>query len=432
MMNLPEIIQLIASTPSTKEKQAILTKHSGDNLLMLSFVYAYNPRFNYYIKIEPKDVPLPGTDDISVSTLKSLDVILSREITGNDARIRTRSIMSTLNAPSQVVLSNIINRDLRCGAGTSIANKVWKNLIPEFPVMLASKYDDKGKKYLVSKAKEGFIVSLKLDGGRVAVKVNADGGVSYFSRAGNELNLFGTFDHLFSHTKNTVFDGELIVKSTTGTEARTVSNGLYTKAVRGTLSKEESESFSIVVWDAVPEDKFNVGFDSTPYRERLKNLNSYMLSDVRATVVECEHVYSLDECESFYERMISRGEEGAIIKTANMPWEDKRSKNMVKMKKSDPMDALCIGYEEGTGKYAGKIGSLICQSSCSGIKFNVGTGLNDSDREKDPAEYIGKIVEVHYNEIISSKDRDTKSLFLPVFKGIRYDLNKANSLAEMS
>ena len=51
--------------------------------------------------------------------------------------------------------------------------------------------------------------------------------------------------------------------------------------------------------------------------------------------------------------------------------------------------------------------------------------------EKNPDEYIGKIIEVCYNSVIGSKGKDTKSLFLPVFKSIRLDKTVANTLAEL-
>ena len=77
------------------------------------------------------------------------------------------------------------------------------------------------------------------------------------------------------------------------------------------------------------------------------------------------------------------------------------------------------------------IGALVCESSCGKLKFNVGTGFNDKDRGLNHGVYLGKIVEISYNEVISSRDRDTKSLFLPVFCSIRHDKNVANSLEEL-
>ena len=49
----------------------------------------------------------------------------------------------------------------------------------------------------------------------------------------------------------------------------------------------------------------------------------------------------------------------------------------------------------------------------------------------EPFELIDKIVEVKYNEVISKKTSDVKSLFLPVFVDVRFDKDIANTLKEL-
>ena len=70
------------------------------------------------------------------------------------------------------------------------------------------------------------------------------------------------------------------------------------------------------------------------------------------------------------------------------------------------------------------IGGLNLQSSEGLIKVNSGSGLNDGDREKPPEYYIGKIIEVEYNEIITAKNKDGYSLFLPIIKEVRDPADK--------
>lgn len=432
-MTIYEIIESVATIGSTKAKQEILEANKSNEVLKNCFFYAENPRVNFFIRMgESREVVAPSHGrDLSMADFLLLDRLIKRDVTGNDARQWVGNIMEPLNNGAREILCRIIDRDLRCGAGTSISNKVWKNLIPEYPVMLASKFDAKAEKYLSQfENKAGFVVQKKCDGGRVNIKVGANGVVTYYSRAGNELNLFGVFDYQFSRFTDTVFDGELLVRSKTGVEARTVGNGLYTKAVRNTLTQQEAQRFSIEIWDVIPILEFNNGIGNVPYRERLARLDQ-MKFDENVTVVESKQVRTLAECVEFYEEMRARGEEGAIIKVAGAVWEDARSKSMVKMKAICDVDALCIGVEPGTGKYAGMIGNLICQDSTGALLFNVGTGLTDADRTKDASAYVGKIVECVYNEIISAKNKSTKSLFLPVFKQVRMDKKIANSLCEL-
>jgi ATP-dependent DNA ligase len=430
-MSIYQIIQSIADIGSTKAKQQIMEDNKDNEILKNCFFYAENPRFNFYIK-STESVDVSGTEDITSDTFVQLDKILNREVTGNLARNFLPALMHSITADAQVILSRIVNRDLRCGAGTSIANKVWKNLIPEYPMMLCSKFDEKAKKYLSQfENNVGFISQKKSDGGRCIVKVDADGKVTYHSRNGNQLELFGALDKQFCDYPNTIFDGELLVKTGAGVANRLISNGNYTRAVRGTLTQEQAEMFCIDLWDMIPVNEFNAGLGTVGYRERLNELKNIIFNPLKASVVQSKFCATIEECVEFYNLMRSQGEEGSIIKVANAVFKDERSKNSVKLKAEETGDFTVIGYEKGSGKYADMIGSLICSSSCGLVKFGVGTGMTDEDRAKNPSEYISKVIEVGYNEIISSKNKATKSLFLPVFKGIRLDKNVANSLDEL-
>ena len=435
-MTIYSIIEDIAATSSLKTKQAILEANKDNEVLKNCFLYAENPRFNFYIKADAEMAfDSSGKNDVSLETFKQLDEIINRKVTGNDARLFLMSILLPLNSGARAIVIRIVNRDLRCNAGTSIANKVWKNLIPVYPVMLASKGDKKSFDYLESLVgKDNFIVQTKCDGGRVNVIVDGGGKVTYRSRNGSELNLHGFFDEQFKGFVGFVFDGELLARDLeNGIVDRKTGNGLYTKAVRGTLSKAEAGQLCMVVWDIVPSNEFLAGKGTISYRDRLNNLLTCAekFNPALVSVVESKFVNNLKDVQDFYTVMRDRGEEGAIVKVASSRWEDSRSKNMVKMKAEETCDALVIGVEEGSGKYAGMIGSLICTSSCGQLVFNVGSGFKDEDRTKPADYYMGKIVEVAYNEIITSKNKTTKSLFLPIYKQVRFDKNVANSIEEL-
>ena len=91
------------------------------------------------------------------------------------------------------------------------------------------------------------------------------------------------------------------------------------------------------------------------------------------------------------------------------------------MKAELEADLKVTGVIPGTGKYEGKIGSLRVESGDGMVTTAVGTGLSDEDRDKAPSEYIGKIVAIKYNALITDKKTKAKSLFLPVFIEIRED-----------
>jgi ATP-dependent DNA ligase len=430
-MNITQILTEIASDPSTNAKKAIIAANVGNDLLKQAFFYAYNPRFNFWIKADSLATKT-GKANVSAETFKVLDRLVAREVTGNAARDIVTAHLNTLTQADQQLVVNIMNHDLRCGASDTLASKVWPKLVPEYPVMLASKMDEKAVKHLTKfepKA-NAFIVQTKMDGGRLLAKVDESGIVTYMSRNGSTLNLFGVFDTDLAKFKGQVLDGELIVKTSSGLPDRKTGNGFYTKAVRDTLSESEAKKFTYVVWDIVPEAEYLAGVGTESYTARLAKLMKARLSS-KVEIVESETAQTIDECLVFYQIMRDRGEEGAVIKVAEAVWEDSRSKNMVKLKAINDIDAKCVGTEPGQGKYANMIGALLCEDSTGMLKFSVGTGLKDDDRKKDPSYYIGSIVECTYNEIITAKGRDTKSLFLPVYKQVRLDKKTANSLGEL-
>lgn len=428
-----QIIKQIASISSTNAKKAILQENASNEILKQCFYYAYNPRFNYWIKADGLPTSI-GTCNVNLDTFKKLDSLIAREVTGNAARDLMTQYLNTLTKEDQELVINIMNHDLRCGASDTLAMKIWPKLVPEYPVMLCDKFNEKTSKYLSQfENKAGYNVSLKEDGGRILVTVEPDGNVVARSRNGSELNVYGIFDKDFSKYPGVVFDGELIIKNSDGTPDRKKSNGIYTKLVRNTAMKEEVEQFSIIVWDMIDLKEYLSGIGNRPYSSRWSTLQ--LIAETwspRVKLIEGKNVQTLAECIEFYEQMRERKQEGAVIKVLSSVWEDKRSKNSVKLKNESEGDFLCTGIEDGQGKYAGIIGALKCETSCGQLKFSVGTGLKDEDRQKDPNEYIGKIIEVKFNEVITSKNKTTASLFLPVFSTVRYDKKIANSLAELN
>lgn len=105
----------------------------------------------------------------------------------------------------------------------------------------------------------------------------------------------------------------------------------------------------------------------------------------------------------------------------------------VKLKIAFEIDLEVVGVEEGTGKAANMMGALKLQSRDGLLKTDVGTGFRDTDRIDwwlNSVERIGSIVTVKANDIISNRNSDTKSLFLPVFLEHRLDKVQADNYAE--
>ena len=89
--------------------------------------------------------------------------LADRKITGNAAQVAIVNLLNKATAQEwNGWYRRILIKDLRCGVSESTANKIWPALIPEYPVMLASGYDDK----LVGQMIWPALVQLKLDGMR--------------------------------------------------------------------------------------------------------------------------------------------------------------------------------------------------------------------------------------------------------------------------
>jgi ATP-dependent DNA ligase len=96
------------------------------------------------------------------------------------------------------------------------------------------------------------------------------------------------------------------------------------------------------------------------------------------------------------------------------------------MKAELEADLRVTGFLPGSGKFAGKIGSLLVESADGKVKTAVGTGLNDEQRSLPFSEFENKIAAIKYNALITDKKTGAVSLFLPVFIEVREDKSEAD------
>jgi ATP dependent DNA ligase domain/DNA ligase OB-like domain len=428
-----EIFNKLAAESSTKVKSALLTENKDNALLRKIFEMALNPFYNYYVTVSDYPESL-GTAELSVEVLDDvLSTLNGRRLTGNAAKDYLASLMVQLIPSHQELLKNIINRDMNCKVAGGLVNRTWPDLIPEFPCMLAEKYDEKTV-VGVPEGQDAIIVQKKEDGGRVAIVVSDDCTVTFYSRNGNVLLTHGYFDAFFNRFPGNVFDGELlVVDQATGTQDRKTSNGIFNKAVRGTVSIEEVKKFHMVLWDHIPLEQWKSGYCATPYAERLKTLLNFSSSIPQhiASVVPTKFVSYHYQVQKFYEEMLASGFEGAMVKRADGHWENRRSKLVLKLKETKDATLLCVGVKPHS-KNSNMIGSIECRTSDGKLEVSIGSGLTEADRLKPSDYYIGKLIDVKYNMLIKDKNSTTHSMFLPRYNGIRTDQNQADVLDHLT
>ena len=269
----------------------------------------------------------------------------------------------------------------------------------------------------------------KMDGMR-GVIVKRDGRVVVFSRNGNTMTkLDKHFEAVLSSIDNVVLDGELTVVDSDGKLLdRKTGNGILNKTVVETVSDEEVSRVVFTAWDLIDVCDFDKGVDRRTGVERLSRLRAIPANPL-FEVVQTFEIANLEEAQELFKEQLAKGEEGIILKNNDHPWEDKRSKQCVKMKEVIEMDLKITGFAEGTGKASGMTGAIQVENKDGSIKTSVGTGLDDATRKDIWArqeELIGTIITVKCNGVISRKGADSKSLFLPVFVELRLDKTESD------
>ncbi len=429
-MNLNQFFESLAANPSRNFKIEQLKAHSDNEMLREVVRLALDPFTQFYIRKIPDYVTARPVWKTLEATLPELNKLSKRVVTGNAAIDHLRYVLAGVSPEDAKVIERIIDKSLDCGVQVSSANAVWPGLIKEYPVMLCSQFEQK----LVDKIKFPAYAQLKMDGMRFNAIVK-NGAVEYRSRNGKEINLLGNLDDQFlamADGIDCVFDGELMVMFDGDSQFadRQTGNGILNKANKGTISEKEASQVHATVWDVIPYALFCDAYCATPYSRRFNDLRK-MVENVkvrgkRIWLVASDTVETMEDANAKFEEYLGLGLEGIILKDGSGVWEDKRAKHQIKMKGELECDLKIVAIEEGTGKYAGMLGAVICESADGVVKVSVGSGFKDEHRKNYGQELVDKIVAVKYNMRIRNKSGE-ESLFLPIFVEIRDDKNVADS-----
>ena len=422
-----DVIRALSLTSSRLEKEEILLENQDDLVLKDAFRLALDPMVNFHIKKVPEPDASLGViqppERMTLGTaLREIETkIASRMLRGHDARDHLAWLLGVVSKDDREVLCRVIGRNLKCGVSEATVQKIWPDLQLSYPCMLVSPMDAK------TKLKFPCVVQTKMDGMRFNAHVT-DGSVTFRTRVGKELAFAGLpIESDFKKLPEGVYDGELLVANCD----RKTGNGILTKFQKGTGKASEGKDIHAKLWDVIPMEGFRAGAHAQPYLERFRVLSGLLKAARPATIALVQtwlDVASIEDAQSIYKEQLAKGEEGVILKDPMGGWEDKRVTHQVKMKAELEADLMCVGYTEGTGKYKGMIGSLFVESRGREVRTAVGTGLNDEERSRDPNEFVGKIVAVKYNALITDKKTGERSLFLPVFVEIRDDKTTADVL----
>lgn len=149
------------------------------------------------------------------------------------------------------------------------------------------------------------------------------------------------------------------------------------------------------------------------YIDRLKKA-VYWFEDCKYLSVIDHNILNGKEARGYAKQLVKQGWEGVMCVGPSSMYEvGKRVNHSVKLKHRKTADLLCIDIIPGEGKYEGQIGALLLRDS-QGKLVSVGSGLNDYARTLSPEEFIGKVIEIGYEQILDT-------YIQPVFLYLRED-----------
>ena len=410
------IIQELEANSSTLAKQDIIKANIDNDELIVGATKCLDPMVTFGVKQVPvSDTNGPGLDASAFEVLA--DALINRELTGHAARDAIQALCDkATNEQWNDWYRRILIKDLRCGTGAKLFNKVKKDTIPLFGCMLA--HD--GAKHPKKIAGECYI-EYKYDGVRV-IAIVTNGDATLYSRNGKLLENFPHINEALSKPEfeGLVFDGEVMSE-----DFQTLMRQVHRK------EGAQTEDSYLAVFDMLTLEEFNAKgtrMSAVDRRDRLESLSgsfNYRIQLVDATLVNLD----LDEGQAKFKAMnklaLDEGYEGLMIKPAHLGYDCKRSHAWLKIKPFIEVTLTVVGVEEGTGKNAGMLGAFIVEGNDDGKNFhlNVGSGLTDDMRKdvwavKDSV--IGQLVEIRADAATQSQDADDVwSLRFPRFKTFR-------------
>lgn len=236
----------------------------------------------------------------------------------------------------------------------------------------------------------GWWMSEKLDG----VRAYWDG-KQFYSRLGNP---FIAPDWFTADLPEVPLDGELWV-----------GRKKFQKAVSIVRRQDAGKQ-----WEDVRFLIFDAPAHGGKFEERIAYLEDlFKEGKAYADLVEEKKCASVDAMREELARIESLGGEGLMMRQPGSLYEEGRSTTLLKVKSFFDAEARVVDHLPGSGRHKGRLGALDVVTP-EGVRFSVGTGLSDAEREAPPA--IGRIITYRYQELT-----DAGVPRFPSFIGVRDD-----------
>lgn len=415
MQEVIKLFRKIQETSSLNDKKKIITDNKDNELFKkcLKFLLDNNVVTGISDAKLSKEVPIVRG---FIRDFEAVISYLTIHNSGKDSDIAMiQQFIGRQSDENKEFYSQMVTKKFRLGADAKLVNKCIPGLIPTFDVMLGTSIEK-----VKLKGDEKIFISQKLNGTRCAFV-----GDKCMTRQGKEyIGLQHIIEDLQELVGTNMFvDGELVYKNKEGL----TDSEAFQKGTGIAMSKDEDKSdLKLIVFDMFPLDEFWNGQSKEIYSERLFNYLLPLRNKVTSNHFENVSVvpmfyngYDHAEIWNWLDYAENNDMEGVIL-NLDTPYECKRSKNLIKVKKFYTYDLEVVDVEEGDGRNKGTLGALVIKYKNNTV--NVGSGFTDEERKnfwENREDIIGRVIEVKYKEITTDKKTGLESLQFPVFCGLR-------------
>lgn len=411
MKELFEKLHRLHNISSTNSKKQFIKANKDDKLFIDTLEFLLNPYKVTNISKKKIDKKVPKCN-LTFEKLNDFYNYLTNDCTGKDSDIAVIQLFIEQNKEFETELKELTCKSMKLGVQGKLVNQALEyNLIPEFNVQLASKFEDKN-----IKDKE-FIVTNKIDGIK-CICIVENYIPKFYTRQGKLIEGLTDIENSIRKLNivDFVLDGELYYNG----EVKDSKDG-YKKTMNNVSVKGEKRNLKYIVYDCLrtPEEFYN-GRCCLSAHQR-KEMARTVLKGSDEFIEYLEPLY-IGKDSSVIPNLLKNaddnGEEGIIVSVSDSIWEGKRSKGCMKLKSFKDGEVYVHSIYPGEGRLEGKLGGVnakfIYKDKVCDVK--IGSGWLDADREyliNNPSKIVGSVISISYFEVTKNSKDKTYSLRFP-------------------
>jgi len=142
---------------------------------------------------------------------------------------------------------------------------------------------------------------------------------------------------------------------------------------------------------------------SEGFEDRVTHLQEMLLDEGvakfdRVVLAPWELIARQHDLDWWMEHWTQAGYEGIMIRALGVGYEERRTSQLLKWKRTLSARAIVTAIEPGKGKHKGRMGALWVRGEAAPWVCKIGTGFSDAERERSAASWVGATVTVAFQE----------------------------------